>query len=148
MRQKHVLTALAIIAVTGAVSVPNSLAVTWRLDVSEQNVVGRGGVEWNPLIHKVADAYSGMSGGIIRPEAASSQQGAMPGAQSRQPGESTYGSPSNDTRYGGKPSDPSYHKESSGSPTSPYSETIYGGVPTTPSADPAVRELNRDPSMR
>lgn len=133
MRQKHVLTALAIFAVTGAVNLSDSLAEGWQRET---------------LIHKVADAYSGMTGGILRPDAASSQQGAMPGAQSRQPGESTYGSPSNDSRYGGKSSDPSYHKESSGSPTSPYSETIYGGVPTTPSADPAVRELNRDPSMR
>ncbi|UVT16797.1 MAG: hypothetical protein H8K04_04385 [Nitrospira sp.] len=128
MRQKHVLTALAIFAVTGAVNHSDSLAEGWQGET---------------LIHKVADAYSGMSGpGVMRPDAASSPQGSMPSDQSK------YGSPSNETRYGTKSSDPSSQKESSGTPTSPYSESIYGGVPTTPSADPAVRELNRDPSMR
>ncbi len=119
MRQKHVLTALAIFAVIGAVNHSQSLA-----QMSD------------PLSH---DAYSRMSG---------TKQGPMPGDQSSQTGEYKSGSPSNATGYSTKPSDPSFHKESSGSPTSPYSETIYGGVPTTPSADPAVKELNRDPSMR
>ncbi len=56
MRPKHVLTALAIFAVTGAVSVPNSLAVAWRLDVSD-----RRGSAWDQLIHTVGDPQHALS---------------------------------------------------------------------------------------
>ena len=143
MRQKHILTTLAIFAVTGAVSVPNSLAGAWRLDVSDRHVVGRG--EGNPSIHKVADPYSGMSPDM-RYDTSRSQQGSAPGDQSRQTGEYKSGSTNNESRYGANPSNNYLQKESSGStasPTSPFSETIYGQLPSTPSADPLVRELSR-----
>ena len=129
MRQKHFLTALAIFAVTGVCNLSDSMAEVWQIE---------------SLVHKVGvDAYSGMSQSGA--DAARSQQGTPQVDQSRPTGEYKYGSPSNG--YGTKPSDPS-RKESSGSQNSPYSETIYGGVPTTPSADPLVKGLDRDPSIR
>lgn len=158
MRQTHVLTVLTIFAVTGYVNYFHSPAEAWQGNVIK-NLNGmmtnaanvndyqhRGRSERESLIHKVgADAYSGM--GMSGADAARSQQGPMPGDQPRRTGEYNYGPPSNEARYSTKPSDPS-HKESSASPASPYSGTIYGGVPTTPSADPLIRELNRDPSIR
>lgn len=185
MGQKHVLTALAIFAVTGAVNHSQNLAEAWQGDVirnlngmitkaakvddyrhkdrlsSSQRdrslsfpkpwiarySVDRGQSEGESLIHKVgADAYSGM--GVSGADAARSQQGPIPGDQSRRTGEYTYGSPSNESRYGTNPSDNYLKKESSGSPTppfstTPYSDTIYGGLPTTPSADPMIKELSR-----
>lgn len=129
MRQKYFLSALAIFAVTGVCNLSDSMAEVWQGE---------------SLIHKVGvDAYSGMS--QSGSDAVRSQQGTTPGDQSRPTGEYKYGSPSNG--YGTKPSDPS-RKESSGSQNSPYSETIYGGVPTTPSADPLIKGLDREPSMR
>jgi len=151
MRQKHVLIVLAIIAVTGAVSVPNSLARAWRLDVSDRHVVDRGGLERDPLI------YTQLATGVPpdvqlkydyvwqwqKPE---SGYGASQSDRSGYGGygmEYKSGSPSNEGRYGPNPSDHYFQKESSGTPTAPFSETIYGGLPTTPSADPLVRELSR-----
>ena len=149
MRQKHVLIVLAIIAVTGAVSVPNSLAGAWRLDVSDRHVVDRGGVEGAQLI------YTQLATGVPpdvqlnynyiwpyqKPE---SGYGAGQSDRSHYGMENKSGSSSNESRYGSNLSDNYLRKESSGSsPTGPYSETIYGGVPTTPSADPLVRELSR-----
>lgn len=148
MRPKHVLAALAIFAVTGAVSVPNSLAVAWRLDVSDRHVVDRGGLGGDPLI------YTQLATGVPpdiqlkydyiwpsqKPE---SGYGASQSDGSHYGMENKSGSPSNESRYGPNPSDNYLRKESSGSsPTGPYSETIYGGVPTTPSADPLVKELS------
>ena len=130
MRQAYVLTALVIFAVTGTFNHFQSLAESQE-----------------SLIHKVqADAYSGMSGPVTRP--GGYQQGPMPGDQSRQTGEYKAASPSNESRYGPNPSDNHLKKESSGSSSGPYGGAVYGGPPTTPSADPMIRELNRDPSMR
>lgn len=129
MRQAHILTALAIFAVTGAVNHSQSLA-----EAQES------------LIHKVGtDAYSGM-GPVVRP--GGYQQGTMPGDQSRPPGDYKPGSPSNESRYGPNPSDNYFKKESSGPSSGPYGGAVYGSPPATPSADPMIRELNRDPSMR
>lgn len=47
MKQRRIVPVLAIIAVTGAVSVPNSLAMAWRLDVSDRHVVDRVGPAWD-----------------------------------------------------------------------------------------------------
>lgn len=144
MRQKHVLTALAIFVVTGAVSVPNSLAVAWWLDVGDRRVGDRGELEWNPLIHTVGDTGAPP---VHNPEYQTlghPRQGPIPflsADPSRHTGES--GSSSNESQYGPNPSDSYFQKESSGASTAPFSETIYGGVPTTPSADPLVRELSR-----
>ena len=148
MRQKHVWTALVIFAVTGAVSVPNSFAGAWRLDVSNRHVVDPGGLGWGPVV------YTQLATGVP-PDVQLTYdyiwQGQRPksgygDSQSDRSGygmENKSGSLSNDSRYGPTPSDNYFRKESSGAPTSPYSETIYGGVPTTPSADPLVRELSR-----
>ena len=130
MRQAQAMAALVIFAVAGAFNHSQSLA-----EAQES------------LIHKVqADAYSGMSGPVTRP--GGYQQGPMPGDQSRQTGEYKAASPSNESRYGPNPSDNYLKKESSGSSSGPYGGAVYGGPPTTPSADPMIRELNRDPSMR
>jgi hypothetical protein len=149
MRQKHIFTALAIFAVTGAVSVPNSLAGAWRLDVSDRHVVDRGGLEWNPVI------YTQLSSGIpsdvqlkaynyIWPfQKQDSQFGISPSNGSGYGMENKSGSSSSESRYGPNPSDNYLRKESSGAPTTPFSETIYGQLPSTPSADPLVRELSR-----
>lgn len=151
MRQKHVLTALAIIAVAGAVSVPKSFAVAWRLDPSDRHGVDRGGVEWNPLIHTVADTGAPTHDPEYQ-TLGHPRQGPLPltppapgigDDRSRHTGEYKSGSSGNDGRYSTNPSDNYFQKESSGSPTAPFSETIYGGFPTTPSADPSVRELSR-----
>ncbi len=147
MRQKHVLTALAIFAVTGAVSVPNSLAMAWRLDVSDRHVVDRGGLEWNPLIHTVADTGVPRMDNPEYKTLGHPQQGPIPfisSGPSRHTGESgSSGSSSNESQYNPNPSDNYFQKESSGASTAPFGETIYGGVPTTPSADPLVKDLSR-----
>jgi hypothetical protein len=101
------------------------------------------------LIHKVGDdAYSGMSSSNMRPGGMSSVQGSIAGDQSRPTGEYKSGSSSNEGRYGPNPSDNYFRKESSGSSNSPYGGSVYGGPPTTPSADPMIKELSREPSMR
>jgi hypothetical protein len=151
MSQKHVLTALAIFAVTGAVSVPDCHAVVWRLDVSDRHAVDRGGLEWNPLIHTVADTGAPTHDPEYQ-TLGHPRQGPLPltppapgigDDRSRHTGEYKSGSSGSDGRYSTNPSDNYFQKESSGAPTAPFSETIYGGVPTTPSADPLVRELSR-----
>ena len=135
MRPKHVLRALAILAVTGAVTQSEGLADAWQGNES--------------LIHKVqTDAYSGMRGGFIRGDSMLSKPAPVPGDQSRSTEEYKAGSPGNDGRYGANPSDNYLRKESSGSSSGPYGGSIYGGPPTTPSADPMIKELSRDPSMR
>lgn len=149
MRQKHIFTALAIFAVTGAVSVPNSLAGAWRLDVSDRHVVDRGGLEWNPVIY--TQLASGIPSDVqlktydyIWPfQKQESQFGISPSNGSGYGMENKSGSSSSESRYGPNPSDNYLRKESSGAPTTPFSETIYGQLPSTPSADPLVRELSR-----
>lgn len=37
MRQKQIMALLAMMAVTGVVSVPNSLAVAWQVDISDRH---------------------------------------------------------------------------------------------------------------
>lgn len=145
MKQRRIVTVLAIIAVTGAVSVPNSRAMVWRLGVSDRHVADRGGLEWNQLIHTVADtdglpAHDPEYQTLGHPE-----HGPIPipnigmgdsHDQGRYTGEHDSGSLSNEGRYGLNPSE----KESSGFPTAPY-----GGVPTTPSADSMMEDLSRAP---
>ena len=166
MRLKHILTALAIFAVTGIVTHSQSLAEAWQgntikhlsgmmakaASVSNEQQGQKFSVqldrsEQESLIHKVgADGgsptgYFGMTGGDMRPGAAQSQQGPFPGGQ----GEYKAGSPSNESRYGPNPSDNYFRKESSGSSSGPYGGSVYGGGPTTPSADPMIKELSREP---
>lgn len=146
MRQTHVLTALAIFAVSGAVNHFQSHAEAWQGDIIK-NFNGMM-VEQGALIYKVGtDAYSGVSGSDMRPGGISSEQGSVAGGQSRSTGEYKGGS-SNEGRYGSNPSENYFKKESSGSSSGPYGGSVYGGPPTTPSADPMIRELSREPSMR
>jgi hypothetical protein len=162
MRQKHILTALAIFAVTGLVTHSQSLAEAGQGNAikhlsglmakaaytSNEQQQGQKS-EWESLTHKVqADAYSGMSGGVMRSDSMLSKPGSVPGDQSRHTGEYKAGSPGNDGRYGSNSSDNYLKKESSGSSTGPYGGSIYGGGPSTPSADPMIKELSREPSMR
>jgi len=158
MKQRRIVMILAIIAVTGAVSVLNSLAMAWQLDVSDRHVVDRGGLAWDPLIHTVADTdlppndswpqnenYSryGSQWGVLREHGASQSERSRYGmedksrsaAEERQVDIHPYGN---------------YFRndQSSAFPTTPYHEMIHGGVPTTPSADPLVGELSREPSER
>lgn len=159
MRRKHIVTALVIFAVTGMVNQSQSLAEA-RQGVLIKNLSGMitnaAHVQeyWQQelLIHKVqTDAYSGMSSNSMRSGVMISPQGSMPGDQSRQTGELKPGSSGSEGRYGANPSDNYMRKESSGpsgASNSPYGGAVYGGVPTTPSADPMIKELSRDPSMR
>jgi hypothetical protein len=164
MRQKHILTALAIFAVTGIVTHSQSLAEAWqgnaikhlsgmmaKADYVSNKQQGQKSLAQldRSLIHKVGtDAYSGMSSSNMRPGGMSSEQGSVAGDQSRYTGEYKTGSPSNEGRYGSNSSDNYLKKESSGSSTGPYGGSIYGVGPTTPSADPMIKELSREPSMR
>ena len=173
MRLKRILTALAIFAVTGIVTYSQSLAEAWQgntikhlsgmmakaASVSNEQQQGHKSSaqldrsEQESLIHKVgadggsASGYFGMPGADMRSGAAQSQQGPIPGDRSYT-GEYKAGSPSNESRYGPNPSDNYFRKESSGSSTGPYGGSVYGGGPTTPSADPMIKELSREPSMR
>jgi hypothetical protein len=158
MRKRHILIALVIFAVTGAVNHSQNLAEAWQGDFVK-NLSGmmtnaaHVNSDWQQesLIHKVGtDAYSGMSTSNMRPGGMSSEQGSVVGGQSRQPGEYRPGSPGNESQYGSNPSGNYLQRESSGSSSSkgPYGGSVYGGPPTTPSADPMIKELSRDPSMR
>lgn len=156
MRQKHVLTALAIFVVTGTVLYSQSRAEAWQGDVIK-NLNGMMTNANKLLIHKVgadglSGGYSGMPGGDLRSVGTYSQQGPMPGDQSRQAGAYGAGSPTNENRYDTNPSGNYLRKESSGSSSGlsggPYGGAVYGVVPTTPSADPMIKELSREPSMR
>jgi hypothetical protein len=154
MRQAHVLTALAIFAVTGTVNHSQSLAEARQGDpIKNLSGMMTNATHVNDdrsLIHKVgSDAYSGTLGGYMGLDVPRSQQGPMPGDQSRPTGEYKAGSPSTEGRYGPNPSDNYFQKESSGSSKGgPYGGSVYGGPPTTPSADPMIKELSREPSMR
>ncbi|WHZ28396.1 MAG: hypothetical protein OJF51_003194 [Nitrospira sp.] len=136
MKQRRIVTVLAIIAVTGAVSVPNSLAMAWWLDVNDRHVVDRGGLEWNPMIHTVDDPKHDPEYQTLgHPE-----HGPIP-FTSRQAEEYKSGSSSNEGRYGPNSSE----KELSGASKSPSGGSGYGGIPTLPSADPMLEELSRAP---
>lgn len=144
MSQKHVLTALAIFAVTGAVSVPNSHAAAWRLDVSDRRVVDQGGLEWNSLIHPVADTGAPPTHDPEYQTLGHPEHGPIP-FTSGQAGEYKSGPSSNNGRDGLTPSDTNVQKESSGASKSSSSGSGYGGIPTLPSADPMIEELSRAP---
>jgi len=143
--KRFILIVLAIIAVTGAVSVPNSLAVAWRLDVSDPHVVDRGGVAWDQLIHRVAD--------INDPSSESWPQNENYGRYSNQLGELREDGASQSERSGYGMEDKS---RSAGEERQVdthlrgnyFRNDQYGGVPTTPSADPMIKELSREPSAR
>lgn len=57
MKQRHITTGLAIIVVTGAVSLPNSLAMAWQPDLSSGPIINHTGSTWDSLIHRVADIH-------------------------------------------------------------------------------------------
>ena len=153
---------MAIFAVTGIVSHSQSLDEAWQGNaikhlsgmmakaayVSNEQQQGQKS-ERELLTHKVqADAYSGMSNSNMRPGGMSSEQRFVAGDQSRHTGEYKFSSPSNEGRYGSNSSDNYLKKESSGFSTGPYGGSIYGGGLATPSADPMIKELSREPSMR
>ncbi|HMS85731.1 MAG TPA: hypothetical protein PKD12_18970 [Nitrospira sp.] len=168
MRQKHVLTVLAIVAATGTIHSSQSLARAWQGDIVK-NLTGvmanavnvnddrqNGRVSASQLdrsfIHKVgADSYSGgypgMAGSDMKPGNTYTPQRTMPGDQSRPAGEYKAGSSSNEGQYGSNPSDNYLRKESSGSSSGlsggAYGGAVYGGVPSTPSADPMIKDLRR-----
>ena len=169
MRQKHILTALAIFAVIGIVShSPNlaeagqgsaithfnemmnasNLSESWQDGTLSSSPLDRS------LIHRVgADSYSGMPGPDTRSGSTGSysQQGLVSGDKSGPTGDYKFSSPGNGSRSGSTPSNPSDNylkKESSGSSGGPYGGsiyggTIYGGLPSTPSADPMIKDLSR-----
>lgn len=155
MRRTHMLTALAIFATTGIVCYSPSLAQAgqWKGITHLGEIMtnaAAASVERQSLIHKVGDAYSGMTGGTMRPETMTSPQGGVPGNQPYSTGDYKSSSPSSDGRYGSTPSNPSdsyLKKESSGSSTGPYGGpyggSVYGGLPSTPSADPMIKDLSR-----
>ncbi len=170
MRQKHVLTALAIFTVTGIASHSQSLAEAGQGNainhlngvmakaayVSDEQPQGQKSSaqfdrsELESLIHKVADGYadggySGTSGADIKSGAAPSSQGSLPGNQAHTTGEYKFSSPGNQGGYGPNPSDNYFRKESAGPTNSPYGSAVYGGVPSTPSADPMIKGLSREP---
>lgn len=156
MRQTHMLTALAIFAVTGIVNQSPNLVQAWQgNDIAHLSGImtsaAVASVEQQSLIHKVgADSYSGgypgMSGADMKSGTAPSSQGSVSGTQPRSTGDYKFSAPGNDSRYGSAPSSPSdnyFKKESSGSSTGPYGGSIYGGLPSTPSADPMIKDLSR-----
>ena len=176
MRQIQVLTAFVVFAALGIVTQSQDLAQAWQgnaishlsrtilqgavvSDEPQQDrkiLVQRGWSGQEALIHKVgSDAYSGgypgMYGADMKSGAAASSQSPTGGDRYRQTGDYKFSAPSNEGRYGTNPSDNYFRKESSGASgatNSPYGGAVYGGVPSTPSADPMIKELNRDPSMR
>ncbi len=158
MEQRRIVTTLAIIAVTGAVSVPNSHAMSWRLDVSNEPVVDRGELVWNPLCNRVADIndptkeswpqnenygrYSNQLGGL-RVDGTSQRERSGYGMEDR------YSSAGEERRLGAHPHGNDFRNEPSPAfPGTPFGEMLYGWPPTTPSADPLVMELSREPVGR
>ena len=171
MRQKHILTALAIFAATGIVSHSPSLAEAGQgnaithfngmmnsTNLSESwqdGMLSSSPLDRSSIFRVGSDSYSGgypgMSGADTKPGVAPSSQGSALGNQPRSTGDYRFSSPSNDSRSGSTPSNPSDNylkKESSGSSAGPYGGsiyggTIYGGLPSTPSADPMIKDLSR-----
>lgn len=174
MRRKHILTAVAVFALLGTVDHSQSLAEAWQGNAikhlgglmakagyvsaeQQQGQQSSAPFDWSKresLIDKVgSDSYLsggyGMSGGYSGMSGtAPSSQGAAPGNQTYTTGEYKFSSPSSQSGYGPNTSDNYLRKESSGTTNSPYGGAVYGGVPTTPSADPMIKGLSRDPSMR
>jgi len=115
MTQTHVLTALAIFAVTGSVNYSHSPAEAWQANViknfnemmtkaTNANDYQHRGRPKQELIHKVgADAYPGASGADMRSGAVYSH-GSIQGDNSRNTGEYKSGSLNNESRYGTNPS--------------------------------------------
>lgn len=143
MKQRRIVTALAIIAVTGAISVPNSLAATWRLDVSDRHVVDRGGLAWDPLV------YTQLATGVPRDTQLEYDyiwpyQGASSSERSRH-GKDKSSSAGKDQETSTQPHGNAFQNDqSSASPTPPFHERFDGGLPATPSADPSVEALSRE----
>ena len=136
MNQRHIFTALAIIAVTGA--------------VSDRHVVDRGELEGSPLLY--AQLATGVPAEIqlqyhyISPEMLSQIDGK--GAQSHYgmkdaSTSSSAAQPAETQPYGNY--SPTGH--SSVSTTGAYREYL-SGVPTTPGADPLVQDLSHGLSPR
>lgn len=176
MSQKHILTGVAVFALLGTVNYSQRLAEAWQGNaithlggmmakagyVSDEQQQGQqSSAQFDrsareSLIHKVGSdsylsgGYSGMSGGGYSGMSgtAPSPQGAAPGNQTYTTGEYKFSSPGSQSGYGPNTSDNYLRKESSGTTNSPYGGAVYGGVPTTPSADPMIKGLSRDPSMR
>lgn len=158
MRQKHILTALAIFAVTGALNFPSRSAGAWWVDGIQSladpkpwidhRLMDLGQPVWDAFIHTVDREGSGIP---LNDQYSYESQWRQPehGApQDTRSGHKTDSRVGPSNNYLQKESSGSPPKESSGSRSSPYPGAMYGGVPTTPSADPLVRELNRDPSIR
>jgi hypothetical protein len=145
MKQRRIVPVLAIIAVTGAVSLSNSLAVAWRLDVSDRSVVDRGGLTWNHLIHRVTDIndpsreswpqnenygrYSDQLRGL-REDGASQRERSGYGMEDK-------------SRSAGQ--EPQVYTQPQGNYFRSDQSSAY---PTTPNADPSVGELSRELSPR
>ncbi|MFO0699193.1 MAG: hypothetical protein U0236_08195 [Nitrospira sp.] len=158
MKQRRIMAVLAILAITGAVSVPKSFAVTWRLDIGERHVVDQGGSEWDQLIHRVADTDVPPNAPWPQSENYSRYGSQLAGLREHgvsQSDRSGYGmqyqsGSAGEERPYGTPLHGNYFRNdrSSAYPTAPYSEMTYGGPPTTPNADPMIKELSREPSVR
>jgi hypothetical protein len=138
MKQRRIVAVLTIIAITGAASVSNSLAMAWRLDVSDRHVVDRGGLAGDLLI------YTQVASGVpldvqaeydyIWPE----QHGLRQSDKSRDGMDGKSGSLNDEGQYHPNPSE----RESAGSLNSPFSGFLYKGIP---SADPMIEDLSRAP---
>lgn len=153
MKQPRIVPVLAIIAVTGAVSVPNSLAMAWRLDVSDRPVVDRVGSAWDPLIHRMADINDPSNESWPQNEnygRYSNQFGGLREEGTSQRERSGYGMEDKARSAGEQPQIDTHSRsdQSSAYPMAPFGGMTYGGGPMTPNADPSVMELSREPSPR
>lgn len=112
MRQTHVLTTLAIIAVAGAISGPINCAMAWPLGVVDRHVVDRDGLEWNSLIHTVGDTSSLPTHDPEYQILGHPEHGPIPipGNLSRQTGEQKSGSLSNESRDDSNPPTTTFEK--------------------------------------
>jgi len=154
MNQRHIFTALAIIAVTGSVSAPNNVAVAWQLDVNDRHVVDRGGLEGAPLL------YAQLATGVP-PEIQLQYDYIFPEQLSRyelsqidgKGGGSHYGM-KNTSSSGGeaRPAETqpygNYSPHGQSSVTTTGGHEYLSGVPTTPGADPLVQDLSHGLSPR
>ena len=143
MNQRHIFTALAIIAVTGAVSVANNLSVAWQWDISNRHGVDLGGSESAPLLY--AQLATGVPAEVqlqyhyISPEMLSQIDG--------KGGQSQYGSQDKSSSGGEAGSTETqlygnYSSTGHSSVTTTGGHEYLSGVPTTPSADPLVQDLS------
>ena len=143
MNQQPIFTALAIIAVTGAVNVPNIPTVAWQLDVSDCHVVDRGGLEGAPVLY--AQLATGVPADVqlqyhfISPEMLSQIDGKGGGTHYGMKDTSSSGGearPSETQPYG------NYYPTGQSSVTTTGGHEYLSGVPTTPGADPLVQDLS------